>query len=91
MKSCLVFVYSDKNLTIVTYLERIKEKKKLEHKDKTNDKQQHLFDEKVQIVFSENAGMGKSEHIKQEVIKRKKNYIHFPFGGEFSRKDVLSA
>ena len=26
-----------------------------------------LFDEKVQIVFSDNAGMGKSEHIKQEV------------------------
>ena len=88
MKSCLVFVYSDKNLTIVTYLERIKEKKKLEHKDK-NKNEQHLFDEKVQIVFSDNAGMGKSEHIKQEVIKKNKNYIHFPFGGEFSRKDVI--
>ena len=51
MKSCLVFVYSDKNLTIVTYLERIKERKTLKHKDKKKD-EQHLFDEKVQIVFS---------------------------------------
>ena len=88
MKSCLVFVYSDKNLTIVTYLERIKERKTLKHKDKKKD-EQHLFDEKVQIVYSDKAGVGKSEHIKQEVIKNKKKYIHFPFGGEFSRKDVI--
>jgi hypothetical protein len=34
MKSCLIFAYSDKTATIVQYLERIKGRKKLEHKDK---------------------------------------------------------
>ena len=89
MKSCLVFVYSDKNSTIVTYLDRIKYRKKLQHKDKKKD-EQHLFNEKVQIVFSDKSGIGKSTHIKQEVEKNKKIYIHFPFGGEFSRKDVIA-
>ena len=89
MKSCLVFVYSDKNLTIVQYLDRINERKKLQHKDKKKD-EQHLFNEKVQIVYSDKSGVGKSTHIKQEVERNKKKYIYFPFGGEFSRKDVIA-
>ena len=34
MKSCLAFAYSDKTSSIVQYLERIKGREKLEHKDK---------------------------------------------------------
>ena len=89
MKSCLVFVYSDKNLTIVQYLERLKKKKKLEHKDKKKD-EQYLFDEQVQIVYSDKAGVGKSTHIKSEAEKNNKTYIHFPFGGEFSRNEIIT-
>ena len=87
MKSCLVFVYSDKDLTIVQYLDRLVHKK-LEHKDKKND-EKYKSDEKVQIIYSDKAGIGKSTHIKEEVKKNKKTYIHFPFGGEFSRKEVI--
>ena len=88
MKSCLVFAYSDKTATIVQYLERIKGKQKLEHKDKTKD-MEFTYEENVEIISSDKSGVGKSTHIKEQVKKEGKKYIHFPFGGEFSRKDVI--
>ena len=39
MKYRLIFAYSGKTATIVQYLERIKETKKLEHKSKKNYEQ----------------------------------------------------
>ena len=46
MKSCLAFAYSDKTSTIVQYLERIKGRQKLEHKDKKKDQNNSNFTEK---------------------------------------------
>ena len=89
MKSCLVFVYSDKNLTIVQYLERIKEQKSLKHKDRRKD-EEYSFDENVQIIYSDKSGRGKSTYIKKQAEKKGKRYIHFPFGGEFSRENVIN-
>ena len=89
MKSCLVFAYSDKTSTIVQYLERIKGHEKLEHKDK-NKEPKKLYEEKVEIISSDKSGVGKSTYIKNQVEKSKKKYIHFPFGGEFNRKEVIS-
>jgi hypothetical protein len=89
MKSCLVFAYSDKTSTIVQYLERIKGHEKLEHKDK-NKEPKKLYEEKVEIISSDKSGVGKSTYIKNQVKKSKKKYIHFPFGGEFNRKEVIS-
>ena len=88
MKSCLAFAYSDKTSTIVQYLERIKGRQKLEHKDKKKD-QNNLYDEKVEIISSDKSGVGKSTYIKQQILQKNKKYIHFPFGGEFNRKDVI--
>ena len=87
MKSCLVFAYSDKNSTIVEYVERIKGRRKLEHNDKKKNTE-IIYDKNVEIVYSDRSGVGKSTYIKEKAIKEKKKYIHFPFGGEFSRKDV---
>ena len=89
MKSCVVFAYSDRTSSIVQYLERIKGKKKLEHKNKKKG-EKILYKENVEIIFSDKSGVGKSEIIKQNIIKSGKKYIHFPFGGEFSRKDVIN-
>ena len=88
MKSCLVFVYSDKNLTIIQYFQRISAKK-LEHKNKKKN-EKYLFNEKVQIVYSDKAGVGKSTHIIEDTKKSGKKYIHFPFGGEISRKEIIN-
>ena len=89
MKSCLIFAYSDKTATIVQYLERIKGRKKLEHKDKKKG-EQILYEQGVEIISSDKSGVGKSTQIRENIKKSKKKYIHFPFGGEFSRKDVIN-
>ena len=89
MKSCVVFAYSDRTSSIVQYLERIKGKKKLEHKNKKKG-EKILYKENVEIISSDKSGVGKSNLIKQNILKNGKKYIHFPFGGEFSRKDVIN-
>ena len=89
MKSCLAFAYSEKNSTIVQYLETIKGKKILFHKDKRIN-QEILYDENVEIMSSDKCGVGKSTQIKMEIEKNQKKYIHFPFGGVFNRKEVIN-
>ena len=89
MKSCLAFAYSDKNATIVQYLERIRGRKKLEHANKSKDTN-YLYDENVEIIYSDMSGVGKSNYIKKKIEDEHKVYIHFPFGGEFNRNDVIN-
>ena len=89
MKSCLAFAYSDKTATIVQYLERIKGREILDHKDK-KEKEEILYEENVEIICSDKSGVGKSTQIQDKVKKSGKQYIHFPFGGEFNRKDVIN-
>ena len=89
MKYLLIFAYSGKTATIVQYLERIKETKKLEHKSKKNY-EQILCEEWVEIISSDNCGIGKSTEIRRNIKNNKRQYIHFPFGGEFNRKDVIN-
>ena len=78
MKSCLVFVYSDKTSTIVQYLERIKETKKLEHKSKKNY-EQILYEENIEIISSDKSGVGKSNQIRQKIEKSGKKYTIYSF------------
>ena len=87
MKSCLVFVYTDKTVPIVEYLETIK-KDILKHNDMTNN-EEILYDENVEIIYSDKSGVGKSTKIKMDVEKENKKYIHFPFGGVFNRQEVI--
>ena len=89
MKYHLIFAYSGKTATIVQYLERIKETKKLEHKDKKKD-ERILYEEWVEFISSDNCGIGKSTEIRRNIKNNKRQYIHFPFGGEFNRKDVIN-
>ena len=89
MQSCLAFAYSDKTSSIVLYLERIKGRKILKHADKKPN-EEILYDEKVEIISSDKSGVGKSTQICDNIEKKGKKYIHFPFGGEFNRKDVIN-
>ena len=89
MNSCLVFAYSKKGESIVKYLEGIIGHKILERKN-SKPFETKLYDENVQIIFSDRPGVGKSTSIKLMVEKEKKKvYKHFPFGGEFTRKDII--
>ena len=89
MKSCVAFAYSEKNDSLVKYLEKLRGHEALVHEDKKKEGQ-ILYDENVEIISSNKAGVGKSTQIKLKVEAEKKNYIHFPFGGEFNRKDVIN-
>ena len=93
MKSCLVFAYSknDEGTSIVQYLQRINnnDKKYLKH-EKKKEMGDISYDENVEIIYSDKPGVGKSTQIKLKIEKiKKKAYIHFPFGGEFDRKDII--
>ena len=89
MESCLAFAYSDKTATIVQYLEKIKGKQILELKDAIKN-EEIKYEENVEITYSDKSGVGKSKKIKMKVERSHKKYIHFPFGGEFNRKDVIN-
>ena len=88
MKSCVAFGYSVRDDSLVRTLENLKGRKFLKHDDK-NKMGKKLYKENVEIVSSDKAGVGKSTQIKLNILKEGKKYIHFPFGGEFSRKDVI--
>ena len=60
MKYRLIFAYSNKIATIVQYLERIKETKKLEYKSKKTY-EQILYEEKVEIISSDKCGLEKNQ------------------------------
>ena len=89
MKSCVAFGYSVRDDSLVRTLENLKGRKFLKHEDK-NKMGKKLYKENVEIVSSDKAGVGKSTQIKLKVKKEGKRYIHFPFGGEFNRKDVIN-
>ena len=89
MKSCVAFGYSVRDDSLVRTLENLKGRKFLKHDDK-NKMGKKLYKENVEIVSSDKAGVGKSTQIKLNILKEGKKYIHFPFGGEFSRKDVIN-
>ena len=89
MKSCIAFAYSKKDDSLVKALEGISGHKFLIH-DSMKKNQDNLYEENVEIIFSDKAGVGKSTYIQLKVKEQKKKYIHFPFGGEFSRKDAIN-
>ena len=88
MKSCVAFGFSVRDDSLVRTLENLG-RKLLKHDDK-NKMGKKLYKENVEIVSSDKAGVGKSTQIKLKILKEGKKYIHFPFGGEFSRKDVIN-
>jgi hypothetical protein len=47
------------------------------------------INEKVEIIKSDKSGVGKSTHIITKIKKLRKKYVYFPFGGVFTRKDIL--
>jgi energy-coupling factor transporter ATP-binding protein EcfA2 len=75
--------------SLVRTLENLKGRQYLKHDDKKTIGKK-LYKENVEIISSDKAGVGKSTQIKLKIKSQNKKYIHFPFGGEFSRKDVIN-
>ena len=87
MKSCLIFVYenNEKDSIIINHIKDL-------HYD---NEFKYEFDEKLEkenfkIIYSEKSGFGKSTKIKNDAEEKRKKYIYFPLGGEFSKKEVFT-
>ena len=90
MKSCLIVAYTDIESDIIKRVFSLRGRKALRNKMQNleNQNMENVGDN-VQIIKSDKSGVGKSTYIKQEIEKSKRDYIYFPLGGVFTRKDVL--
>jgi len=85
--SCLIIAYTNSANDIVKSLESLKYKKILDIKKKIIENLK-IDNSKVEIISSDQSGVGKSTQIELSVRNNQK-YIYFPFGGVFNREDVI--
>ena len=90
MNSCLVFIYSNNDSQIVRHLLTIKNCYILKNENKKrNMKEGAIESERVEIIYSDSTGVGKSTKIKNDIKQNDKKYIYFPLGGEFNKLEVI--
>jgi hypothetical protein len=88
-KSCLIIAYTNSASDIVKSLESLKYKKILDI-NKKHIENLKIENSKVEIIYSDQSGVGKSTQIKLSTNKKQKQeYIYFPFGGVFNREDII--
>ena len=88
INSCLIFLYSNKNSDIYRNLEMKKYRKVLELKKNVFEALKYE-ENNIEIIKSDKSGVGKSTQIRQDIEKSGKKYIYFPFGGVFTRDDII--
>ena len=92
MKSCLIILYTNKNTNIYKSLNQLLYRQDLDIP--INDCSKKILskeESKVEIIVSDQSGVGKSHKIKIETEKENKNYKYFPFGGVIDRKEVIKS
>ena len=89
MNSSLFILYTNKSSDIYKWLDLEKTIKKLDinRKDYQNEK---YTEGKIEVIYSDKSGVGKSTNIKNEILNKNKKYIYFPLGGVLKREDILN-
>ena len=91
MNSCLVFIYKNNSSEIVRLIQKIHYCEPFKHNDKKKILEEDIFEGKdVEIYYSDSSGVGKSTKIKKMAEELGKNYVYFPLGGEFNKREVIS-
>ena len=91
MISCLVFIYSNNDTEIVRLIQRVHYCEILRNEKKKKNLDEGIFEnEKIEIYYSDKAGVGKSTKIKNEAKENEITYVYFPLGGEFTKLDIIS-
>ena len=90
MKSCLVVAYMNTEADIVKYIHTLKKKFFRNILNDLDNQNMDDVNKNVEIINSDKSGVGKSTHIITKIKKLGKNYIYFPLGGVFTRKEVLN-
>ena len=90
IKSMILFIYYDKNNSLINQIKKIENHKILNidnsNKIKLKDKNE------IQVYFSKESGMGKSSKIQKDFesyIKNNYIYIYFPIGDNITREEIL--
>ena len=87
-QSCLILIFTDKSSDIYKSLGMKKYKKIFDIPKNLFDSEQYI-EKNIEIVKSDNSGVGKSTQIKYDIEKKNKKWIYFPFGGVFTREDII--
>ena len=88
IKSCLLFLYINKDSDIIKNLEIKRYRKILDLK--TNVYESIKYEgNSIEIIKSDKSGVGKSTQIAKEIKDKGKEIIYFPFGGVFTREDII--
>ena len=88
MKSTLIFLYTSKTTEIYKGLDSLKNKKVLSFDNAKNVENQKYDGNDIQIFYSDKSGVGKSQHIRNEVFNKSNYLIYFPFGGVISKEEM---
>ena len=88
MKSCLIFLYTNKSTDIYKSLESLKYRKILSLGRKEFEKIKYEGNS-VEIVFSDKSGVGKTHKIKYDIFDDDNKYIHFPLGGVLTKNEII--
>ena len=88
MKSCLIFLYTNKSTDIFKSLESVKYRKILPLGRKEFEKQKYEGNS-VEVVFSDKSGVGKTHKIKYDIFDDDNKYVHFPLGGVLIKNEII--
>ena len=88
INSCVIFLYSNKNSDIYRNMEMKKYRKIFDIKRKVFESLK--YNEKdIEIIKSDNSGVGKSTQIKIDIEKCGKKYVYFPIGEEIIHEKII--
>ena len=92
MESCLIIISLNKNTDIHKSIESIKYKKTFNQLFLNEIENCFLTrSDNIHLVSSDKSGIGKSEKVKEIVLKSVNNdYIYFPLGGVFTRDELFN-
>ena len=87
-ESCLILFFNDKGLDLYKSLGMKKYRQILDIQNNSFESEKYANDN-IEIIKSDKSGVGKSTQIKNEIEKSGKKWIYFPFGGVFTREDII--
>ena len=86
MNSCLLFIYNDENNKIIKEIKEINGNNIL---DINLNNEIKLDDNTIEVIYSDDSGVGKSTLIKDEIKNDNKKFIYFPIGGDITREEII--
>ena len=88
LNSCVIILYTNKDSDIYKNIEMKNYRKVLPIKNTDFEKEKYEGND-IEIIKSDKSGVGKSTQIRKEIEDNHKRWIYFPFGGVFTREDVI--